>query len=155
MVRNYAEMFYSPASKRWDELVGNDMAMAKQLAGWKRKLRDNFGAIRIASIKDDMPAEGGAAVGKNIHVEAVIDLGSLSGEDVLVELYYGPLDDDGQLSDGKALAMTLVGPDGDRRIKFAAEMPCDRSGMTGYTVRVMPRHPMLPDARDMAMIKWA
>ena len=31
---------------------------------------------------------------------------------------------------------------------YVAEMPCLRSGMTGYTVRVLPRHGDIIDGRD-------
>jgi sialidase-1 len=66
----------------------------------------------------------------------------------------GLLDDDGQLGDGLAVEMRQVGSDG-KKIRYQVRMPCTRSGMTGYTVRVLPRHATLGDSRDMGLIRWA
>jgi len=155
MVRQYAEMFYAPAAKRWDSLVSANMDKAKQFSAWRRRLRENFANVRIESVTDDMSGDGGAKIGKDIRVEAIVDIGQLQTSDITVELYYGPLDDDGQLSNGLFLPMEEIGPAGEHRVKYGANMPCSRSGMTGYTVRVMPRHEMLSNPRDMAMIRWA
>jgi starch phosphorylase len=156
MVRNYAERFYWPAGQQWQRLTADDMAQARALSSWRGKLREHFHDIRIEGVTDDMGADGdGAYVGRDIRVEAVVNLGRLSPDDVSVELYYGPLDQDGQLSTGRALQMEQIGSDGDNRIRYAADMPCDRSGMTGYTVRVLPRNELLSSAQDMAMIRWA
>jgi starch phosphorylase len=156
MVRQYAEMFYAPAAKRWDDLVGANMERAKELSAWRRKLREQFGNVRIESVIDNMNADvGGAKIGKDVRVEAVVDLGQLQAGDIAVELYCGPLDDDGQLSNGQSLPMEQLGPAGDHKVKYGVNMPCSQSGMTGYTVRVMPRHETLIDPRDMAMIRWA
>ncbi|MEI7835743.1 MAG: alpha-glucan family phosphorylase [Planctomycetota bacterium] len=156
MVRQYAEQFYSAAAGKWTELLADNVAGAKTLAGWKQHVRNNFHAVRIESVQDDMAAAvQGARVGRNIHVEAVIHHGALRPEDLLAELYYGPLDSDGRLQTGQAIAMQPVGPAGDARVRYAAEMPCERSGMTGYTIRILPCHPQMANPRDMALVKWA
>ena len=154
MVRQYAEMFYAPASKRWEGLVADNMVKAKDLSHWKQRVWSGFGNVRIEHVSDDMSAIG-AHVGKDVRVEAMVDLGQLSPSDVAVELYYGRLDDDGQLTDGVPLPMQEVGKEGEHRIRYGVAMPCIRSGLTGYTVRVLPTHPQLSDARDMGMIRWA
>ena len=153
MVRQYAERFYAPAAKRWDELVESNMAGARRLSAWKANVRRHFDAVRVESVTDDMNGQG-ARVGRPIAVEAVVNLGGLAPEDLEVELYYGSLDADGQLTSGQALAMEQKAVEGEGRIRYRAEMPCTRSGMTGYTVRVMPRHPQLTDTRDMGLIRW-
>ncbi|HQL75733.1 MAG: Maltodextrin phosphorylase [Planctomycetes bacterium ADurb.Bin126] len=155
MVRQYAEMFYEPASRRWDLLTGQDLARAKELAHWKAQVRDRFGSIRIESVSDDMDSNGtGARVGKDIQVQAVVDVAQLDPRDVQVELYYGPLNEDGQLNEGRAIPMEQVSQDGSK-VHYSVNMPCARSGMTGYTVRILPRHELLTDPRELAMIRWA
>jgi len=155
MVREYAERFYDPAARRWDQLVGNDLAKAKQLSQWKGRLREQFANVRVESVTDDMEVSGGAHVGRDIHVEAVVNLGELDPQDLQVELYHGALDEDGQLSEGKAVPMRQVGNAQDHRVQYEVELPCAHSGRSGYTVRILPNHEMLPDSREMAMIRWA
>ena len=117
-------------------------------------MRDHFGGVRIESVNDDRNGDGGAHVGTTIRVEAAIDLAGLAPEDVTVQLYYGSLNEDGQIHDGTALPMEQVDQQ-DGRVVYAVQMPCARTGMTGYTVRVMPQHPMLTNSQDLSMIRWA
>lgn len=153
MLRQYAEKFYAPAAKRWDELTGSEMREARELSAWKRRFREQFSGVRVQSVTDNMDGQG-ANVGDEICVEARVQLGALSSEDVKVELYYGPLDQDGQLTVGQAVTMKQASLEEDNCAKYAVRMPCARSGLTGYTVRVMPSHPTLGDVREMGMIRW-
>jgi starch phosphorylase len=155
MVRQYAETFYAPAAKRLDELIGEDLVRAKELSAWRSRLQESFANIRIESVSDNMETVGGARVGRDIRVEAVVELSGLQPQDIQVQLYYGYLDADGQLSEGEPLSMQQVGSPDNHHAQYAVEMPCARSGMTGYTVRILPEHPMIPDTREMAMIRWA
>ena len=154
MVRQYAELLYAPAAKRWSELTESDMKQARELSDWKSRLAKHFGSIRIERVSDDMDREEGARVGRDLRVEAAVDLAGLDPADVSAELYYGTLDEDGQLNDGKALPMEQVAQE-DHRVVYAAEMPCTRTGRTGYTVRILPYHRLLLEPLDMAMIRWA
>jgi len=155
MVHDYAVKFYAPAAEQWDRLTRDDLALAKTLSGWKHNLREHFAKVRIESVSDNMDADGrGALVGRTVRVEASVDLGPLTPQDIRVELYYGSLDEDGQLNSGLALPMTEVQSDGGPTM-YSVEMPCNSSGRTGYTVRVLPRHDALARPLDMAMIRWA
>ena len=127
------------------------MAKAKDLPRWKRTLREHFGDVRIESVSDNMDGAGRIGRAGTSASRRSWTWAPLRREDVAVELYYGPLDDDGQLTDGEATAMDKTGNDGPARARYAVQMPCLRSGMTGYTVRVMPQHPGLADARDMGL----
>jgi starch phosphorylase len=157
MVRDYAEQFYKPAYDRHEELAAEDLRRAKDLAGWKEHLFHEFHRIKIESVSDDMDpnADAGPQVGRNIRIEAVLSLENLGTDDVKVELYFGRLDEDGQLTHGKIIAMDHVNDEGDNRHRYAVDMPCHRSGMTGYTVRVSPSHDVAEDTRVGALVQWA
>jgi glycogen phosphorylase len=154
MVRQYAEQYYAPAARRWTVLSGAKMDSSRELANWKERVRNEFGHVRIDSVSDDMNG-GGAVVGRGVRIEAVIELAALSPKDVTVELYYGPLDNDGQLNDGQSLTMDQVEVLEGGRVKYEANMPCSGPGMLGYTVRVMPANPLLADPLTMGLIRWA
>ena len=155
MVREYAEMFYGPATKRWERLTGSDLADATVLSNWKHRLREHFDALRVESVGDDMQEDSGTRIGQHVRVEAVVYTGGLSADDIAVELYYGPLDEDGQLNDGRVLPMEQTGTEDGSRVRYAAQMPCGRTGSSGYTVRVIPQHDLLDNPRDMSMVRWA
>ena len=154
MVRQYAEHYYAPAAARWDELSADGLVKARQLCNWKEKLANEFGQVRVESVNDNMDGTG-AQIGKDINVEAVVNIGGLDINDVVVELYFGAPDDDGQLNEAKALTMKHVAGVGDGRHKYAVDMPCSRGGMAGYTVRVMPGRGTRYDTRVSSLIRWA
>ena len=155
MVHDYAANFYAPAASQWDRLTSDDLTLAKTLSAWKHELHKHFGHIRIESVSDNLEgAAHGPQVGKTIRVEAAVALGELSPSDVLVELYFGSLDEDGQLNAGHAVEMTLISGD-DRPARYVVEMPCPSSGRAGYTVRILPKHEALSDPLEMSMIRWA
>ncbi len=97
----------------------------------------------------------GSQVGSDVRVEAVVHLDSLEPSDIQVDLYYGSLDEDGQLTDGETMAMEQIDDATDQRVRYVVDMPCRRSGMTGYTVRVLPRHDLLTNPIELGMIRWA
>jgi starch phosphorylase len=156
MVRNYAEKFYGPASAQWSKLTADEYAKAREVWNWKQHLYENFDGIRIVTVSDSMSENGGGAVvGRDLTVQAELHLGNLTPDDVKVELYYGKLDEDGQLSGGQARTMKVEQPGDDGQVKYRAEMPCTRSGRTGYTVRVLPKHSDIAEPLDMGLLRWA
>ena len=154
LVREYCETFYLPAMRRWGVLTAEGFVEARGLAEWKQRLREQFSEVRVESVHDNM--NGVSRVGRPVRVEATVFLGPVSPEDILVQLYHGRLDADGQLQHGEAVDMQPLGPPGeDARVGYVAEMPCQWTGLAGYTIRILPRHRALPDAREMGLIKWA
>jgi starch phosphorylase len=154
MLRQYSESLYQPAAQRCTRLIASDLEAAKELAAWKAGVSEKFQNVRIEKVTDDVDS-GGTLIGRDVHVEAEINLGGLAASDLKVELYHGPLDEDGQLNSGTAIEMEQVGEAGEGRIRYAVDMPCDRTGMTGFTVRVLPCHETLHDSMEMSMVRWA
>ncbi len=154
LVREYCERFYLPAMQRAGELSEQELSAARSLADWKRWLAGQFSQLRVESVHDNM--DGVSHVGQPVRVEATVVLGPVKPNDVAVQLYHGRLDPDGQLQRGQAVDMSPLGePDHEGRVRYAAEMPCETSGLAGYTVRILPRHQGMPDAREMGLIRWA
>ncbi len=154
MVREYASNFYAPATKRWEVLTADGLAAARELAGWTQRVSRQFPGVRIEGVTDDV--DGLGRVGEPVTVRVNVQLGELPPEDVRVQLYFGTLNSDGQLQDGAYLDMDLEGPAGANGTHaYAARMKCARTGMTGYTVRVLPRHGEMVDGRELSLVRWA
>jgi len=83
-------------------------------------------------------------------VRAYFDLGGLSDTDVAVEVVTGTAGPDGDLTDTAVTRMRFVG-NGDGH-RFQAEVPLTRAGSLGYTVRAVPRHPMLASGAEMGLV---
>jgi glycogen phosphorylase len=69
-----------------------------------------------------------------------VALGKLTPDDVEVQLYFGALDANRDIAEGKVIPMQFVSVD-DGRYSYQADMRCETSGLVGYVIRVIPRHP--------------
>ena len=94
-------------------------------------------------------------VGAAIAVRASVELGSLSPDEVLVQAVYGRVDEVDELHRPTTVDLTLIGPGDDGLLRFEGAVPLERAGSFGYTVRVLPHHPLLPDNADLGLVAQA
>jgi starch phosphorylase len=154
MVREYTERFYLPAFARFARLEADSAAASRGLAAWMSLVRREWPQIRVLAIEEG-PAPA-VKVGDLLAVRARLRLGALSPADVTVELYLGALDAAGEITQPAAFPMRHTGSSGNGEHVFeASSVPCCRSGLQGYTVRVLPHHPDLAARFVPGLITWA
>jgi starch phosphorylase len=153
MVREYVENFYLVAHKRQAALAAGGAANAKQLAAWKGRVRECWPQVRIESV--ETRGAGEISVGGEVRSRAKVCLGSLSPEDVAVELYAGKLDTDENITGGIVRLMQAIAREGDVHIFETSFGPCAESGRHGYTVRVKPSHPDSNTEAVPGCLTWA
>jgi glycogen phosphorylase len=86
-------------------------------------------------------------------VRASVALGELTPEDVTVQVVYGPANDEDEISDPAFTDLKLeADPAGGSPARYAGEAELGRPGPFGYTVRVLPRHPLLAAPAEMGLI---
>ncbi len=153
MVGQYAELFYLPAEERHQRLNADEMAGAKALAHWKANLHQNWSQVKVVDVKAEDQAE--IKVGDDLKVKAVVHLGSLEPKDVLVQLYHGPIDTQGEISPGTATVMDFVEDKGQGDYAFSGAIPCHSSGRYGYSLRLLPQHEDLNNPFELRLIQWA
>jgi len=153
MVREYATLFYMPAVRRSLDLAADGLARTKALAGWEAKLHQNWHLIRVVSVEADTPED--VQVGSQLQVSARIHLGTLTPDDVTVELYHGPLDARGEISPAEATVMRCVEAKKEGECLFQGTIPFRFSGRYGYTLRVLPHHADLSNPHQPGLILWA
>jgi starch phosphorylase len=154
MVGEYTEKYYLPAAEHYWQLTADGMAMAKKLAGWKTKIAKHWGKVRINSIQADSITK--VKVGEEFQVEAKVFLGDLKPDDVSVELCFGKVDPVGDISDSESAVMGLAKQEGDGiYIYKASGIKCHKSGLHGYTARVLPYHADLTSSFLPGFIVWA
>jgi starch phosphorylase len=102
-------------------------------------------------VVDDGPAD----VGSTRLVEAVVALGDLRPEDVEVQVVRGVVVGDDDLAHVTVEAMRPGGDAPDGHVRYRIELPCDRAGRHGITVRVVPSHPLLATSVELGCVAWA
>lgn len=153
MVKEYTEDHYLRAHQRHCELAAAGASHAKELAAWKDRVRANWPQVRIESI--ETPLGNSVPVGAGVASRVKVHLGTLSPEEVAVELYAGRLDSHENITGGLACLMRAVAREGDLHIFETTYGPCAESGLHGYTVRVRPHQADSSAALMPGCITWA
>jgi starch phosphorylase len=152
MVHQYMERFYHPAAERTERLAADGAARALALAEWKALLREHWAKVRVESVEAD--SQRALTVGAALKVWARVFLGPLRPEDVSVEIYRGQVDAKGAIVEGQGLRMKWAQADGGGRHTFIGEIPCQTSGLHGYTLRILPHHEDLIHPFEPGLIYW-
>jgi len=152
MVQEYVSRYYLPCSRRFNALCGEDSAGAKDLAAWRRKLMTSWQDISMEEVSSGDGLE--MAAGKELEVVARIRLGSLTPEDVTVEAYYGRLDQNGDFAERETAPLQAADL-ADGLYTFRGQIPCQKTGRFGYTVRIMPSKERLENRFSMGLVTWA
>jgi starch phosphorylase len=152
MVQEYMNRYYLPCSIRFNALCADDHAGAKDLSAWRQKLMTSWHEVAVEEVSTGNSLE--RPVGQAIEVLAKIRLGTLSPEDVIVEAYYGRLDQTGDFAERETVPLEAVGST-NGFYDFRGKIPCSETGRFGYTVRVMPSHKRLENRFVMGLVKWA
>jgi glycogen phosphorylase len=148
MVRDYVTNLYVPAAASVhsvDRAVGG----AEALAEWKRRVRMAWPGVAVDHV-ESLDADA-IEVGAKIHVSALIRLGELSPDDIEVQLITGRVSGDDQLYEPRVNPFPegVEVEDGLRR--YESSVQARRAGAIGYTVRVVPYHPLLASSAEMGL----
>jgi starch phosphorylase len=154
MVRQYTEECYKPAAALYRHLADGEMMRARVLARDKAQIRERWPLVKLRRV-DRVDARR-LVVGSQIKIRAEVDLAGLNPENILAEVFHGTISSEGDFIDGRATAMSLLHAiPGDGVCVFEAAVCCERTGLYGYSVRLMPQHPDLAEPRATGLIHWA
>jgi glycogen phosphorylase len=152
MVADYVERLYEPTAARTDTLAADGLARARALAAWKQRVAEAWHGVHVDRVDGDMAA---VELGASRDVEAVVSLGSLSADDVDVQLVHGPVGQGDELTERTCGSMYPGGPTDDDHARYVGSLECSRAGRYGLTVRIVPRHADLVDNSELGLAAWA
>jgi starch phosphorylase len=154
VVKEYTADIYELAHQRSGQLMAGGSARARGLAAWTARILADWPQVRVERLESLPAAE--LTVGSKFRMRAWIHLGSIGADEVMVELYMGRIDSEGEITGGVAIPMQSAGQcDGQVCAFEAAAVPCLRSGRQGFTIRVLPYHRDQTRALLPGAITWA
>jgi starch phosphorylase len=152
MVMEYWTRFYVPSATRRSELVEKDWDPLKALANWREKIMYNWSGLKIRDIR--MEGKNEIEIGESYHVEADIELGGLSQEDIMVEAYYGRLDPSNKFTDSFTSIMVPKGEEKEGVFCYKCDIGFEEVGHFGLNVRITPNHPTPGSRHSMGLVIW-
>jgi starch phosphorylase len=155
MVRDYVRGLYAPAASSSARLAADGHRAARELAGWRSRVVAGWPAVRVEHVESigvgDTPE-----LGSQLSLRAQVDLGELEPSDVDVQAAFGRADDENGLHEVQTVSMSYAGDgDGSGLHWYAGVVPLELTGGFGYTVRVLPRHDLLPTPADVGVVAVA
>lgn len=152
MVKDYSNVFYIPALKNYQNLISNNGAKAVKLKEWKDTIRNQWDTVDIISV--EMKENGEYYVGKPISVQAIVSLGNLTTDDVDVQVYYGTVNSNNEIEKPNFVSLNLSKSQGNIHY-YEGTYICSDTGKQGFTIRVLPKHPLIVDSTDLYRCCWA
>jgi starch phosphorylase len=153
MLMDYSNKFYLPALKNYRRIVKDEYAESKALAAYLTKLRQAWDDIKIHNIESN--AKPVMQRGDSLMVTARIELGPLTPEEVLVELYHGSVSShSNDIENARRAEMKSIGQEGNDSI-YQVRIECADTGIQGHTVRILPKHEALIHPYRTGFVKWA
>ncbi|GAA1753901.1 alpha-glucan family phosphorylase [Agromyces humatus] len=160
MVRQYVEELYRPAAEHAAVMIADDARSARDLAAWAARVRGSWPNVQVTHVESggvDSPH-----VGDQLQLRAYVELDGLSADDVTVEVVYGRSRADDTI-DAVRRASLAPAPVTDAASAAASSGPrlytgtvtLDRAGAFGYTVRAVPRHPLLLSTAELGLVAVA
>jgi starch phosphorylase len=159
MVRDYVHGLYSPACRSAHALnmVSFDEATAhvpyegaRELAAWKSRVRAAWSGVRVdhveASGVGDVPE-----VGSTLELRTFVSLGDLAPDDVDVQVVYGRVHIDDQLTDTSVVGLRHAEAYEGGRHRYVGEIKLQRPGPFGYTTRIVPKHLLLAGPAELGL----
>jgi len=151
MVHDYATKFYMPAAQGYQKLTANNLAGVKSALDYKQRVKSAWSQVQIVGVSH---SDGQTkCLGGDMTVSANVALGSLSPDDVSVQLVIGRIGPNRDLVDTEVKAMKMTGRDNDA-YTFEGTILCDRAGHHGYTVRVVPHNDNIVVAHELPLVRW-
>jgi len=165
MVADYTRRFYNPALAKYSYLTATDCNRAREFSKWKAEINEAWPEFAVKDVIMEVhngngneqlnPKQPQLKVGSQLSVRALVKLGKISPNDISVELYYGPVDNRGNIRQGSAVRMDYKqAAEQQGEHWFVGSMSCRNTGRHGVAVRVLPMHQDLVNPYEMGLILW-
>ncbi len=156
MVWEYVSKLYVPAAVASRNLADAEGGFepARELAAWKQRVVQAWPQVRIEHVETEAD---GQALGSALTVRVSVALGPLTPDDVMVEVVYGRPDDADEIVSPSYAALAaepVAAGAANGLVRYSGEVPLDQPGPFGYTVRVLPNHPLLGSRAELGLVTY-
>jgi len=155
MVTDYVERYYTPAAQsRRNTIAEGTFEPARELTAYRRRAEEAWPRIVVTDV-DSTGLPDTPLLGSKLTLTATVQLAGLAPDEVTVQAVLGRVDSGDELLDPHTVEMTYTGSAEGGNQVFSTTTPLPLAGALGYTVRVLPRHPMLANSNELGLVTLA
>ncbi|HEX9180524.1 MAG TPA: alpha-glucan family phosphorylase [Burkholderiales bacterium] len=151
MTGEYVTDFYAPASRQGAHYAANGYEKARELSGWKRRIREAWQSVSIRRL--DVPSKR-LGFGESVTFEVAVKLNGLSPDDVVVEMLMGLESRGDSVTASQRHRFQFTGAVDGGEHRFALTLKPALCGKLVYRMRAYPCHPLLTHPLEMGMMVW-
>ena len=163
MVRDYVEQYYMPAAAvaAQDHRRARATRQAAPSSALPASWPPTAGAPRKRGPRSISPTSTAPAcrilpvLGSKLTLTATVQLAGLGPDEVTVQALVGRVDAGDALLDPITVEMSYTGTAEAGNQVFSTTLPLPLAGAVGYTVRVLPHHPMLAAGNELGLVTLA
>ncbi|WP_029117717.1 alpha-glucan family phosphorylase [Mycobacterium sp. URHB0044] len=158
MVRDYTEKYYAPAAQSLHRTIepidGVPFGAARELASYRQRAHDAWPKIQITDV-DSYGLPDTPLLGSQLTLTATVQLAGLRPDEVVVEAVVGRVDAGDSLVNPTTVPMAHTETADGGNDVFSTTTPLPVAGPVGYTVRVLPHHPLLAADNELGLVTLA
>ena len=124
------------------------------MAQYRSRVRAAWPAVRVGQV-DISGLPNTPTLGSEMTIRAAVALGGLQPNDVQVQAVVGRVDDGDELRDPLVMTMQPLGDGDGETTRFEATVRLPHAGLVGYTVRVLPNHPLMATPAEFGLLHLA
>lgn len=152
MLTDYCNQYYIPQAERFNSLVANNCAKAREIAGWKKRVLERWNHISVVEFTQPETAYS-LSENHEMTSDVRLNLAGLNPEDVGVEMLFTTIDEKGRMHITERCEYKVVEFDGVNAHYHTSIIP-ERTGLYQVATRVYPKKAELPHRQDFPLIKW-
>ena len=161
MVRDYVEQYYMPAAQSMRRTIaaaeggeGEAFDAARELTAYRLRAEAAWPKISVTDV-DSTGLPDTPLLGSKLTLTATVQLAGLGPDEVTVEAVLGRVDGGDVLVDPVTVPMSYTGTADVGSQVFSTTTPLPMAGSVGYTVRVLPCHPLLAGGNELGLVTLA
>jgi starch phosphorylase len=138
MVSEYRTRYYDKAAAAYKDLLRHDAKKTGMLVKQHKRLSDMWSGVRIRPPQYDCDL-GNLHVGDTFTISTEVFLGGLKPEEVDIEVFYGPVNSENHILEGKVEVAASGHHIADGHYRYQHKLTCERTGRYAFTTRVTPK----------------
>jgi hypothetical protein len=150
---DYCEKYYSRLFTRSTYLIANNFEKAKDLAAWKKTMKEEWDNIEVLNYSFEKPKENVYHSGHDYRAEIALNVHKIPKENVGVEFLITHMSKKGEHEFIASKEFTLVSSKGSKCL-YRANMVPEKAGTFFYGIRIYPKHKDLPHKQDFYLLRW-
>jgi len=153
MLIDYENQYYHKLSERHERMKINEFHLAKELAGWKKRMVRSWNDVTVLNVKYFETNQENIVVGQKYCANVELNVGDLRPEEIGVELVVANPIEGNKITLKYKQQFDLTSVEGSRAIYTLIMLPTD-PGTFDAGIRIYAKHPELPHRMDFSLVRW-